>query len=121
MLDLDFPSNYKSEITVTQENNANKYKLVLFSQEQNYITIEFNSALLNIYRGVSLSLTDQLSNTFFGFIKSVDSNNQTAVAVICHNNILPPTIIKVEYYPWWSNKRPASSILNYIFINEDNG
>jgi hypothetical protein len=121
MSDLDFPSNYKSEITTTQENNANKYKLTLISQDINNVTIGFNSSLFNLYRGVSLSLTDRLSNTFFGFVRSIDSNSQTAIAVICHNSETIPVIIKAEYYEWWSNKRPAATILNYIFVNESNG
>jgi hypothetical protein len=119
MSNLDFPSNYKSEIIITQENNLNKYKLTLLFQERNTITVEFNSALINLYRGVSLSFTDKLSNTFLGFVRSVDYNTQTAIAIICHNNINIPEITKVEYYEWWLNKRPAATILNYIFINEE--
>jgi hypothetical protein len=121
MSDLDFPSNYKSEITTTKENNVNKYALSLISQDSNTVTLGFNSTLFNVYRGNSLSLTDQLSNTFFAFVRSIDFNTQTLTAVICHNNTTIPRIIKVEYYEWWSNKRPAASILNYIFIKESDG
>lgn len=121
MSNLDFPSNYKSEIITTKENNVNKYTLSVISQYNNTVILGFNSALFSVYRGNSLSLTDQFSNTFFAFVKSVDFNSQTLTVVICNNSTTIPIIVKAEYYEWWSNKRPAASILNYIFIKESDG
>lgn len=121
MSNLEFPSDYKSEITVTQEYNAAKSKITLLSQNNKDVLIRFNNSIFPLYQGNSLSLTDKLSNTYFGFIKSVDTYNETALVVVCIDTDVIPDIVKVEYYEWWSNKRPAATILNYIFITEPNG
>lgn len=121
MLDLDFPSDYISEIEATQQFNLEKVNITLISQEGNTVYIKFNYQLFPLYKGNSLSLTDQLNNTYYGFIDSIDTYNESAVVIICHNNATIPNIIKVEYYEWWSNQRPSATILNYIFINEENG